>query len=60
LPHYALGVFFIIGHLFSGLRIAMLAHNARAAVTNRIWAAGLTAGALLSATISSALCGARI
>jgi hypothetical protein len=60
LPHYALGVFFIVGHLFSGLRIVMLAHNTRAAVANRIWAAGLSAGALLSAAISCGLCGARI
>jgi hypothetical protein len=60
LPHYALGVFFVIGHLFSGLRIVMLAHDARAAVANRIWAAGLTAGALVSAAISCALCGMRI
>jgi hypothetical protein len=60
LPHYALGVFFIVGHLSSGLRVVMLAHGVRADVANRVWAAGLTAGALVSAAIVSALCGVRI
>jgi hypothetical protein len=60
LPHYALGAFFIIGHLSSGLRVVMLAHGARAAVANRTWAAGLTAGALISAAIVCALCGVRV
>ena len=32
LPHYALGVFFILGHLTSGLRIVMLAHGVSSAV----------------------------
>jgi hypothetical protein len=60
LPHYALGVFFILGHLASGLRVVMLAHGARPAVADRAWAVGLAAGALVSAAIISALCGVRI
>ena len=60
LPHYALGVFFIIGHLSSGLRVVMLAHGVRTAVANRAWAAGLTAGAVISAAIVCALCGVRV
>jgi len=60
LPHYALGVFFIAGHLSSGLRVVMLAHGVRASVANRIWSAGLVAGALVSAAIICALCGVRI
>jgi hypothetical protein len=59
LPHYALGVFFIVGHLSSGLRVVMLAHGARTAVADRAWAAGLTAGAVISAAIVCALCGVR-
>jgi hypothetical protein len=59
LPHYALGVFFIVGHLSSGLRMVMLAHGARTAVADRAWAAGLTAGAVISAAIVCALCGVR-
>ena len=60
LPHYALGVFFIIGHLSSGLRVVMLAHGVRPAVADRVWAAGLTAGAVISAAIVCALCGLRV
>jgi hypothetical protein len=60
LPHYALGVFFIVGHLSSGLRVVMLAHGTRSVVADRAWAAGLTAGAALSAAIICALCGVRI
>jgi hypothetical protein len=60
LPHYALGVFFIAGHLSSGLRVVMLAHGVRASVANRIWSAGLVLGALISATIVCALCGVRL
>jgi hypothetical protein len=60
LPHYALGVSFIIGHLSSGLRVVMLAHGVRPAVADRVWAAGLTAGAVISAAIVCALCGVRV
>jgi hypothetical protein len=60
LPHYALGVFFILGHLASGLRIVMLAHGASSAVANRVWLAGLVGGAAIAAAIVSALCGVRI
>jgi hypothetical protein len=59
LPHYALGVFFIAGHLSSGLRVVMLAHGVRAPIADRIWFAGLALGTLVSATIVCALCGVR-
>jgi hypothetical protein len=60
LPHYALGVFFIAGHVSSGLRVVMLAHGVQSAVANRVWAAGLTAGAATSIAIGCALCGVRL
>jgi hypothetical protein len=60
LPHYALGVFFIIGHLCSGLRVVMLAHGVRARVADRIWCAGLLAGATIATAIICALCGLRV
>ena len=60
LPHYALGVFFVVGHLSSGLRVVLLAHGVRRAVADRIWAAGLAAGAAISAAIVCALCGLRV
>jgi succinate dehydrogenase/fumarate reductase cytochrome b subunit len=60
LPHYALGVFFILGHLSSGLRVIMLAHGTRTVVADRVWAACLAAGALIATAIMCALCGFRI
>ena len=60
LPHYALGVFFILGHLASGLRVVMLAHGVRKAIADRVWRAGLAGGAAISAVIISALCGVRL
>ncbi|HEX3912684.1 MAG TPA: hypothetical protein VHW71_04185 [Steroidobacteraceae bacterium] len=60
LPHYALGVFFIVGHLSSGLRVVMLAHGVRTAVANRLWAVGMTAGVVISTAIVCALCGIRV
>ena len=60
LPHYALGVFFVLGHLASGLRVVLIAHGLRVAIADRAWAAGLTAAALISTAIICALCGLRI
>ncbi len=60
LPHYALGVFFILGHLACGLRIVMLAHGVSATLANRFWIAAVAAAALISAAIISGLCGVRI
>jgi hypothetical protein len=60
LPHYALGVFFVLGHLASGLRVVLLAHDVRAVIADRIWVAGLLGGAVVSAAITCALCGVRV
>lgn len=58
--HYALAVFLVIGHLFSGLRVVMIAHSGNIELANRIWWAGTAGGALLSVVIMSAMCGVRI
>jgi len=60
LPHYALGVFFVIAHLCCGLRIVLLAHGVRQETAGRLWVAGLVGAAGLSVLISAALCGLRI
>jgi hypothetical protein len=59
-PHYAFGVFFVLGHLASGLRGVAIAHGLSAAVANRVWTIGLILGGLVSVAIMSGLCGARI
>jgi hypothetical protein len=60
LPHYALGVFFVLSHLASGLRSVLLAHGLNPVIANRAWWAGLAVSALVSAAIISGLCGMRI
>lgn len=60
LPHYALGAFFILGHLASGLRVVMLAHGIGAASANRFWIVSLAVSALIAAAIIAGLCGVRI
>ncbi|MGY4475115.1 hypothetical protein [Bradyrhizobium sp. USDA 3364] len=59
-PHYALGVFFVLAHLASGLRGVLIAHGVTTTVANRIWAIGLAAGGLVAVAIMSGLCGVRV
>ncbi|WP_338822410.1 hypothetical protein [Bradyrhizobium septentrionale] len=59
-PHYALGVFFVLAHLTSGLRGVLIAHGVATTLANRIWATGLAAGGLVAIAIMSGLCGVRI
>ncbi|MCP1911516.1 hypothetical protein J2R96_003996 [Bradyrhizobium elkanii] len=59
-PHYALGVFFVLAHLASGLRGVLIAHGVAATAANRIWATGLVAGTLFAIAIMSGLCVMRI
>jgi len=60
LPHYALGVFFVIAHVFCGLRTVLLAHGVRPSAANRLWASGLVCAGGVSLLITAALCGLRI
>ncbi|BBP77703.1 hypothetical protein PHLH7_38070 [Pseudomonas sp. Ost2] len=59
-PHYALGVFFVLTHLASGLRGVMLAHGARPSFANRAWWCGAAVSALLAAAILCGMCGVRL
>jgi hypothetical protein len=59
-PHYAFGVFFVLGHLASGLRGVAIAHGLSPGVANRVWTIGLILSGLISVAIMSGLCGARI
>jgi hypothetical protein len=59
-PHYALGVFFVVAHLFCGLRVVLEAHGVRREIVGGVWLGGLAAAAMLSAAITAALCGLRV
>lgn len=60
LPHYTIAVFFVLGHLASGLRGVLLAHGARPETINRAWLAGVVASALAAIIIMSGMSGVRI
>jgi hypothetical protein len=60
LPHYAMGVFFVIAHLFCGLRTILLAHGVGRSRANYAWMAGLLCAGGVSLLITAALCGVRV
>jgi hypothetical protein len=59
-PHYALGVFFVLTHVACGLRGILLAHGMREPVANRVLWAGMSFAAVLSAAILAGLCGVSV
>jgi hypothetical protein len=60
LPHYALGVFFVLSHLASGLRVVLTGHGVDRRKTGHLWIAGVAASVAISAAIMAGMCGVRI
>jgi hypothetical protein len=60
LPHYALGVFFVLSHIASGLRMVLIAHGVAQRTADRIWGAGVALSAIVAAAIIAGMCGVRI
>ncbi|WP_205193195.1 MULTISPECIES: hypothetical protein [Burkholderiaceae] len=60
LPHYALGVFFVLGHLVAGFRVVLNAHGMDRRIVNRAWFAGVAVSAVIAAAIIAGMCGVRI
>lgn len=59
-PHYSLGVFLVLAHLCSGLRVVMLAHNVNPSTANRTWWVGTVLSALVAAAIMCGMTGLRL
>ena len=59
-PHYGLGVFFVVAHVFAGARAVMLSHGVHKPVADRLMIGGATFGALLAFVIILGMCGARL
>lgn len=59
-PHYWLGVFLVLSHLSSGLRIVLNAHGVNRSLVFRLWLAGLVAAAAVATVILSAMSGLRL
>jgi hypothetical protein len=60
LPHYALGVFLVLGHITSGLRVVLIAHGVAQRTADRIWGTGVALSAIVAAAIIAGMCGVRI
>jgi hypothetical protein len=59
-PHYALGVFFVLSHVASGLRVVLIAHGVAQRTADRIWEAGVALSAIVAAAVIAGMCGVRI
>lgn len=60
LPHYALGVFFVLSHLVAGLRVVLNAHGTPPRIADRVWFIGVAVNAAIAAAIIAGMCGVRI
>jgi hypothetical protein len=60
LPHYALGVFFVLSHIASGLRGVLIAHGVAQRHADRLWGVGVALSAIVAAAIIAGMCGVRI
>lgn len=59
-PHYTLGVFFVLGHLAAGLRVVLEAHGVAPERVRGLWYAALAASALVALAIIAAMLGVRV
>jgi hypothetical protein len=60
LPHYALGVFFVLSHIASGLRVVLIAHGVDRRHADGLWGAAVALSAIVAAAIIAGMCGVRI
>jgi CDP-diglyceride synthetase len=57
---YALGAFFVLSHLASGMRVVLIAHHLDQRKADRLWVAFLAMSAIVAAAIVAGMCGVRI
>jgi hypothetical protein len=60
LPHYALGVFFVLSHIASGLRVVLIAHDFDRRNADRLWMICVAISIVVAAAIITGMCGVRI
>ena len=60
LPHYALGAFFVLSHLASGLRVVLIAHGVDQRNADRLWRVCVAMSAIIATAIIAGMCGVRI
>jgi hypothetical protein len=60
LPHYALGVFFVLSHIASGARVVLISHQVARRRAERFWSVAVALSAMTAAAIIAGMCGVRI
>jgi len=59
-PHYALGVFFVLSHIAAGTRVVLMNNGVRKAIADRVMIGGVSLAALIAAVIILGMCGLRL
>jgi hypothetical protein len=59
-PHYALGVFFVLSHIAAGARVVMLNSGVRKALADRLMIGGVSAAGVIAVLIILGMCGLRL
>jgi hypothetical protein len=59
-PHYWLGVFFLLAHLAAGARVILMGHGVRKAFADRAMIGGTAAAGIIATVIILGMCGMRI
>ena len=59
-PHYWLGVFFVLAHLAAGARTVMMAHGVSKAFADRFMVAGSVVAGIVATMIMLGMCGMRV
>lgn len=59
-PHYTLGVFFVLAHLLCGLRVVLLGHGVAQRTADRLWAAGIALSALITIAVMAGMSWLRL
>ena len=60
LPHYALGVFFVLSHIASGVRVVLIAHGVDRRDADPLWMICVAISIVVAAAIITGMCGVRI
>jgi hypothetical protein len=59
-PHYWLGVFFVLAHLAAGARVVIMAHGVSKAFADRFMVSGAVVAGIVATVIMLGMCGMRV
>jgi hypothetical protein len=59
-PHYWLGVFFVLAHLAAGARVVIMAHGVSKAFADRFMVGGAVVAGIIATVIMLGMCGMRV